>query len=293
VSGLDPQTRLGSAPAVPAGYAIRGRRPAGVAPAAWLVRRTWVQILAGGLVLWGALIWATLQTGNVNLVPSVIVLGAFLGPVTFVAYVYERAREVPLPMLMVCFVTGGVLGVAAASVLEYRTMLDLHALPTLAIGLIEESCKLAVPLAIFALAGYRREADGLLFGVASGMGFAAFESMGYGLTALFLSHGEIGQVERLLFVRGLLSPAGHAAWTGLTCATLWWARERPGVATKLAVVAAFVSVVFLHAVWDAATTIWVQVAVGAVSFALLAWRLHAAGRERDAGALARQPLARS
>jgi RsiW-degrading membrane proteinase PrsW (M82 family) len=287
VSSLDPQTRLSPAPAGPARYG-RARRPVGATPASSLVRRTWVQILVGGLILWGGLTWATIQTGNINLVPSVIVLGAFLGPVTFVAYVYERAREVPLPTLLVCFITGGVLGVTGASVLEYRTMIDYGALPTLAIGLIEETCKLLVPLAIFMLGRYRREADGLLIGVASGMGFAAFESMGYGLTALFLSHGQIDQVEKLLFVRGMLAPAGHAAWTGLTCATLWWARERPGVAPKLAVVAAFVSVVFLHALWDAATSVYVQLAVGAVSLALLAWRLRVAGRELDASAAERQ-----
>jgi RsiW-degrading membrane proteinase PrsW (M82 family) len=144
----------------------------------------------------------------------VIVVGAFLGPAVFVAFVYEQAPEVPLPTLLWCFVVGGVLGVTAASVLEYRTLMDLGALPTIAIGLIEETCKLLVPAAIFALGRYRREADGLLFGVVSGLGFAALESMGYGLTALFLSHGDIGQVEKLLFVRGVLSPAGHGAWTG-------------------------------------------------------------------------------
>jgi RsiW-degrading membrane proteinase PrsW (M82 family) len=255
-----------------------------------LARRTWMQILVGGLILWGGLTWATIQTGNINLVPSVLVLGAFLGPITFVSYVYERAHEVPLPTLLVCFITGGVLGVTGASVLEYRTMIDLGTLPTLAIGLCEESCKLLVPLAIFMLGRYRREADGLLFGVASGMGFAAFESMGYGLTALLLSHGRIDQVEKLLFFRGMLSPAGHAAWTGLTCATLWWARERPGVAPKLAVVAAFVSVVFLHGLWDAATSVYVQIAVGAVSLALLGWRLHVAGRQLDARAADRHPI---
>jgi RsiW-degrading membrane proteinase PrsW (M82 family) len=286
VTDLDPQTRLRPAPAGPGGYGAARR--AGAAPTSSLVRRTWVQILVGGLILWGGLTWAAVQTQNINLVPSVIALGAFLGPVVFVAYVYERARDVPLPTLLVCFVTGGVLGVTGASVLEYRTMIDLGALPTLAIGLIEESCKLLVPLAIFAIGRYRREADGLLFGVASGMGFAAFESMGYGLTALFLSHGQIDQVEKLLFVRGVLSPAGHAAWTGLLCATLWWARELPGAAPKLAVVSAFVSVVMLHALWDAATSIYLQLAVGLVSAALLAWRLHAAGAELDATAAAPQ-----
>jgi RsiW-degrading membrane proteinase PrsW (M82 family) len=243
------------------------------------LRRTWLQLLLAGSVLWLALTWATLTTKNLHLVPSVIVLGAFFGPVAFVAYVYERAREVPLPMLLWCFIAGGLLGVTTASVLEYRTLIDLGTISTILIGVIEESSKLLVPIAIFMLGRYRREADGLLFGVASGLGFAAFESMGYGLTALFLSQGHIGAVEKLLFVRGALSPAGHGAWTGVVCAMLWRARAHPTAGAKTAVVAAFIAAATLHAVWDSATSLWVQLAVGMVSLSLLVWRMHAASRE--------------
>jgi RsiW-degrading membrane proteinase PrsW (M82 family) len=248
--------------------------------------RPWLLVLIGGAVLWAALTWATIETGNLNLVPSVIVLGAFLGPVAFVAWVYDRAREVPLPTLLICFVTGGALGVTGASLLEYRTMIDLGAVPTVAIGLAEESCKLIVPLAIFLTGRYRREADGLLIGVASGMGFAAFETMGYGLTALLVSQGRIDEVVKLLFVRGVLAPAGHAAWTGLICAALWHARLRPGVRSAAVVVGAFLTVVTLHALWDAATSRWVQLAVGAVSLTLVLWRLHAASAELEQGSSA-------
>lgn len=243
--------------------------------------RPWLLVLIGGAALWAGLTWATIDTGNLNLVPSVIALGAFLGPVAFVAWVYDRAREVPLSTLLICFVTGGALGVTGASLLEYRTMIELGALPTVAIGLAEESCKLIVPLAIFLTGRYRREADGLLIGVASGMGFAAFETMGYGLTALLLSQGRIDEVVKLLFLRGVLAPAGHAAWTGLMCAALWHARLRPSVRSAAIVVGAFLTVVTLHALWDAATTQWVQLAVGAVSLTLLLWRLHAASTEME------------
>ena len=255
---------------------------AGSPSAGSVLLRPWVVVLVGGAALWAALTWATIQTGNINLVPSVIVVGAFLGPVTFVAYVYDRAREVPLPTLLACFLAGGALGVTGASILEYRTMIDLGALPTVAIGLAEESCKLIVPLAIFMIGRYRREADGLLIGVASGMGFAAFETMGYGLTALLLSQGRIDEVVKLLFVRGVLAPAGHAAWTGVMCAALWHARLRPGWRSVAIVAGTFVTVVMLHALWDAATTQWLQLAVGAVSLALVLWRMRAASTEPDA-----------
>jgi RsiW-degrading membrane proteinase PrsW (M82 family) len=266
-----PATRPGSVP-VPA-----ERSPRAQALAA--LQRPWLQILLVGTLLFVVLTRVTIDTQNINLVPSVIVLGSFLIPLAFVMYVYERATEVPLPVVLGCFVTGGILGVTAASVLEYRTILELGALPTIAIGLSEESAKLVIPLVIFATGRYRREADGLLFGVASGMGFAAFETMGYGLTALLQSHGRIGYVEQLLFVRGLLSPAGHAAWTGLICATLWRARLHPGPRAAVAVAAAFFVAVLLHAIWDSLGSVRAEALVGAIGFALLAWRIHAAKRD--------------
>jgi RsiW-degrading membrane proteinase PrsW (M82 family) len=252
---------------------------------AWLaatVHRAWFQTLVAGCLMWIAVTRATVATQNINLVPSVIVLGAFLGPVVFVIYVYERAREVSWPALLQCFIAGGVLGVTAASVLEYRTLLAHGALPTIGIGLIEESCKMIVPLAIFAFGHYRREADGLLFGVAAGMGFAAFESMGYGLSALLASGGAIHHVEQLLFVRGMLSPAGHGAWTGLICAALWRARAHPGMGSNLVVLAAFVTAVTLHALWDSVNSIVPVLPVAAVSLGLIAWRIHEAGRPAGA-----------
>src|SRR3954454_15345519 len=104
------------------------------------LRRSWVQTLLGGLALWAIIDWATLESRSVNLVPSLVLLGASLGPVTFVVYVFERVRDVAWPSLLQCFVVGGALGVAAASVAEYRTILELGALPTTAIGLIEVTC---------------------------------------------------------------------------------------------------------------------------------------------------------
>jgi protease PrsW len=259
-----------------------------------LVHRPSIQTLAAGAIIWALLDWATIASQNINLVPSLILVGASLGPVVFTAYVYERAREVPSYMLLWCFIAGGALGVIAASVLEYRTILDMGTLPTLAIGLIEETCKLIVPVVFFLAAPrFRREADGLLFGVASGLGFAAFESMGYGLTALVLSQGDIGHIEQLLFVRTVLAPAGHGAWTGLVCGMLWRARERPS--EWPAVVAAFGTVVLLHGLWDSAQHPWQHGVLAIVSLSLLMWRLTVAGepeRERVPGrasSVARHP----
>jgi RsiW-degrading membrane proteinase PrsW (M82 family) len=83
------------------------------------------------------------------------------------------------------------------------------------------------------------------------MGFASFESMGYGLAELIDSRGELGATEVVLAIRGVLSPAGHAAWTGLVCAALWQARaRRPGAGWWRPVAAAFCAAVLLHTMWD-------------------------------------------
>jgi RsiW-degrading membrane proteinase PrsW (M82 family) len=50
--------------------------------------------------------------------------------------------------------------------------------------------------------------------------------MGYAFVVLIQSQGNLAVVEEVLLVRGVLSPAAHMAWTGLTAAALWRAAER-------------------------------------------------------------------
>jgi protease PrsW len=187
-----------------------------------------VQIFFSGLVLLYLVERTLLATQNLNLVPSVLLLGAFLVPVTFTTYLYERLPEweVPLPPLAICFVWGGALGVVVAGSLEYDLLRSLRVLALLGVGLIEEGAKLIFPLIFYFLGHYRSEGTGILFGVSTAMGFAALETMGYGFTSLLTSQGNVGVLDEVLLVRGLMSPAGHAAWTGLVCAVLW--REAQG-----------------------------------------------------------------
>jgi protease PrsW len=154
-----------------------------------LLRRRWFQIFASGLILLFLVERALIATSSPNYVPSVILLGAFLVPVTFTTYLYERLPnwDVPLPALAVCFLWGGVLGTVVAGTLEYDVARTLGFLPKLAIGLIEESAKLIVPLAFYFLGRYRSEAAGIVLGVTTAAGFAALETMGYGFVSLLSS----------------------------------------------------------------------------------------------------------
>ena len=62
----------------------------------------------------------TFATANVLLVPTLVLLGSFLLPVTFAAWAFERGRsdEITTQLLFQMFVVGGVLGVLAASLAE-------------------------------------------------------------------------------------------------------------------------------------------------------------------------------
>ena len=82
--------------------------------------RAWLRIFLGGLALWIATVVVQFTTLNPNLVPTLILIGSFLVPVTFVAWAFERRDTGELTPALVSrtFLTGGVLGVLAASVLE-------------------------------------------------------------------------------------------------------------------------------------------------------------------------------
>jgi RsiW-degrading membrane proteinase PrsW (M82 family) len=218
-----------------------------------LLRRRWFQMLLSGLALLVLVERTLIATSNPNFAPSVILLGAFLVPVSFVTYLYERlpTLDVPLPALAVCFLWGGVLATVVAGTLEYDVARSLGFLPKLAIALIEESAKLIVPLGFYFFGRYRSEAAGIVLGVATAAGFASLETMGYGFVSLLQAKGNLGVLDEVLLVRGLSSPAGHMSWTGLVCAVLWRERLKAGQATlNWRIVGAFLTAVVLHALWD-------------------------------------------
>ena len=58
-----------------------------------LLRRRWLQILLSGIVLLVLVERALIATSNPIYAPSTILLGAFLVPITFVTYLYERLQS--------------------------------------------------------------------------------------------------------------------------------------------------------------------------------------------------------
>jgi RsiW-degrading membrane proteinase PrsW (M82 family) len=210
--------------------------------------RPWLRVFLTGLILWLLTVVVTMLTKNPNLIPTLVLLGSFLVPVTFVVWAFGRRHsgEVTAELLFTTFVTGGVLGVLAASLLE-SYLLHPSPLLFLGVGLIEEAAKLAVLVFLARNLEHKYAADGLILGASVGFGFAAFESAGYAFTALFTEHG-LSLMQ--LVQTGLLAPVGHGLWTAILGGVLFSASGRRHFAFTGRLLLSYLGVAILHAVWD-------------------------------------------
>ena len=218
--------------------------------------RQWLRFLLVGLLLWVASVVVTFATDNVNLVPTIILLGSFLVPVTFVVYAFEHYADqvVTAQRIFTAFVYGGALGVLGASVLEAAFLRQPSGLAYVGVGLIEEAVKLAALwLLAWRLPRYSMR-DGMVLGATVGFGFAALESSGYAFNALFTMDGlSLQNLVETEVLRGLLTPVGHGLWTAILGGVLFRTAARTGRPRLTgALVGWYLVVAGLHALWDAA-----------------------------------------
>src|SRR5947199_9358393 len=112
---------------------------------------SWLHVLFTGIVLFVASTVVMFLTSNPNLYPTVILIGNFLVPVVFVAFLYDHQHLSTLTPETIgqSFILGGILGVLGASVLEALLLPALanpnHGLSlgsALLVGLIEEGSKI-------------------------------------------------------------------------------------------------------------------------------------------------------
>src|SRR5260370_17052268 len=126
--------------------ALRANQSAlrGLGGQAWAPR--WWGGLLVGLALWIATLGATFLTGDIILLPTVVLLGSFLVPVTAVVWYLDHD---PSPVLsprrmMTAFVTAGVIGLLAAAVLESWLVFAPRPLSLPNVGPLPEFLKLAL-----------------------------------------------------------------------------------------------------------------------------------------------------
>jgi protease PrsW len=94
------------------------------------INQRWFQVLVIGAILFFGTEQALKLTNNINFVPTVILLGAFLVPVTMVTYFYSQEQVldkashpgIPLSLVAICFLAGGVISSVFAGFLEYTTL---------------------------------------------------------------------------------------------------------------------------------------------------------------------------
>jgi protease PrsW len=243
--------------------------------------RQWLRVFLGGLALWVASVAVTFWTANANLVPTVILLGSFLVPVTFVVYAMERLADELLTTQRIfsAFLYGGALGVLGASVLEAEFLKQPSGLTYVWVGLIEEAVKLgALWLVALRLPRYTMR-DGIVLGAAVGFGFAALESAGYAFNALFTMNGlSLLNVVETQVLRGVLTPVGHGLWTAILGGVLFRAAAGRGrLRITGAVVGWYLVVSLLHGLWDASRgiAVWLTLLLTATP---VQWMLIQLGR---------------
>jgi RsiW-degrading membrane proteinase PrsW (M82 family) len=212
----------------------------------------WVLVLGSFIWVVGAVVTGITQDDI--LVPTLILMGSFLVPITMVVFALTREGEDQLSedWLMLSFILGGSVGVVFAALVE------TYLLPTatgtfIMVGLIEETTKALLVILVARKVTTRRPRDGMVFGATVGAGFAAFESAGYALSAL-IQHQQDHPVLNILETeinRAVLAPFGHITWTALFGGALFAASRADGrlrVTPNLAWTCA--GIVTLHALWD-------------------------------------------
>ncbi len=209
-----------------------------------------------GLGLWLASVLVTGFTGNLNMVPTVVLLGSFLVPVTAVVWYLDHYQSLELTprIVLYAFILGGVIGVLAASLLESLLLVD-GPLVYLSVGLIEEFAKLLALVLVAWPMGRYGVRDGIVLGAAVGFGFAALESSGYALNALIVRQGPsvVLSLTSLVFtelLRGILAPVGHGLWTGILGGVLFGAARGARLHLSRGLILAYLGVALLHALYD-------------------------------------------
>ncbi len=256
-------------------------------------QKFWFRILTIGFVIYIASLIAFASTGNPNLFPTIALVGNFLVPVSFVAFFYERRNRfnVSLISTALSFIVGGVLGTAAAAILEPYFILQLNFKTSFIVGLIEESAKLVGVLLIAKRGSHTSGLDGIILGAAAGMGFAALESTGYVFTNFLQSGGNLSEAVALTLIRGAIAPVGHGAWTAILASVIFSESGLRGYNLTGKVIGAFVTVVVLHGLWDGIpfvlnnfmpslnSVLIGQLLVGLIGFIVLAYRWRAARKQ--------------
>jgi RsiW-degrading membrane proteinase PrsW (M82 family) len=248
--------------------------------------------MAAGVGLLALIAALAARTGQPFFAYGALLGSALLVPALFLGYIRRGQLLATRPTdLAVTCLLAAVLGLPLAMLIERQVGAGPGQLEAaLGIALIEELAKILGVLWLLRRRILRFRVDGILFGAAAGIGFAALENALYALARL----AAVDDMLAVLFARSLLSPFGHGAWTALVCAAIWGEKGAHGPRAGWRVVGAFAAAIFLHAMWDwrplptVVNLLWV-VGLAAIGLVLLRTVLHDAFREETGSVSALNP----
>src|SRR5207245_7818771 len=121
--------------------------------------------------MWAASFAVASLTHNVILLPTIVLLGSFLVPVTAVIWYLDHDPSPALSprRILVAFIIAGVFGVIFASLLEYW-LVSVGILGALEVGLVEEAVKGVCIIVVDIGIRQFHVRDGMVFGATGGFG---------------------------------------------------------------------------------------------------------------------------
>ena len=221
----------------------------------WVPR--WWAVLPIGLALWAAAVGTMFLTQNIILLPTIVLLGSFLVPVTAIAWYLDHDGSLTLSprRILSAFIIAGVLGLVVASLLEFWLVYGPGPIGMLKVGFIEEFVKAAAIILLALGLGRYATRDGMVLGATVGFGFAALETSGYALASLFVVQGgQLGlSLQSVVFtelVRGVLAPFGHGLWAAILGGVIFHAARKGHLRLTWSILVAYIGVSLLHAAFD-------------------------------------------
>lgn len=206
---------------------------------------------AGLIVLFGLYV--------LGFITAAFIVAAILVPVLYVMYLYEARvyRDAPVPVTLATIGGGFIVGIVLTLSLDWlvgdrpalaqatpRAGVDFGqlVLATVLVPVIKEIFKPLPALLLRRRPAFSQSVDGLVFGIAAGLGFAAAETIIH-FSAVITGlpvRTEPGLWIVPLITVGILMPLLHGSATGLITAALW--RPRGAGITRLSVAATLTAI---------------------------------------------------
>jgi len=182
--------------------------------------------------------WAMLTT---------LVAGSFIAPIMYAIYMKQSdILETRPGALVLVFALAAVASIPISAGLQLLFRLDWYSLQgAFLIALVE------VPVAVLLVLWFLRRStnrfrmDGLVFGAAAGMGFAAFETLLFGI-GYFRAPTVLVEA---LAVRSVLAPLAQGAWVAIVCGVIFSDEVRGSLFHKR-VLGALAAAIGLRTLWD-------------------------------------------